>query len=93
VQQLDDSIRFEVQVTTRGSRAAVVGVHDGALKVSLTAPPVDGAANDALIKLLARELSVPRGCVQIVKGQHTRRKTLLVRGTSPEALGELWEDK
>ena len=93
VQQLDDSIRFEVQVTTRGSRAAVVGMHDGALEVSLTAAPVDGAANDALIKLLARALSVPRGCVQIVKGRRARRKTLLVQGTSAKALSELWVGK
>ncbi len=65
-------------VQPRASRDAVVGVHDDRLKISITAPPTDGKANERLIRLLARTLGVSRGRI-LVKGGHTsRRKTLHV---------------
>ena len=80
---------IDVHVVPRSSRSAVVGVHDGCLKVTLDAPPVDGAANDALIALVAKLLGLPRRNVTLVRGQASRRKTLALVGTSIEALEAL----
>ena len=80
---------IDVHVVPRASRSAVVGVHDGCLKVTLDAPPVDGAANDALITLLAKRLGCPRRDVTLVRGQASRRKTLAIVGSSVEAVEAL----
>ena len=74
------SVRFDVRVQPRASRSEVVGVHGGALKVRLQAPPVDGAANDALIALLAESLGVARGRIRIVAGAASRAKVVEVEG-------------
>ena len=77
---------FEVRVAPRASRNRVIGVQDGALKVALTAPPVDGAANEALRKLLANQLGVSKSAVEIVRGERGRTKLLRVHGADPSAL-------
>jgi len=79
-------VTFEVRVAPRASRNAIMGVHEGALKVALTAPPVEGAANDALRKLIAKVLGVPKSNVEIIHGERARNKVLRVRGVGPEAL-------
>lgn len=75
-------VSFAVRVVPRASRAAIVGVHDGALKVTLTSPPVDGAANAALIKLLSAQLDVPKRAVAITAGEHSKHKTVHVDGVT-----------
>lgn len=72
------ALRLDVLVQPRASRSEVVGMQAGAIKVRLTAPPVEGAANQALIELLAEELSVPRRHVSVVAGLSSRRKTVQV---------------
>lgn len=66
------------------------GVRDGALRVRVSAPPVDGAANTALVRLLARELDVPAGAVRIVSGETARSKLIAVDGVAPELLPARW---
>ena len=75
-----DAVRFAVRVQPRASRTAIDGVHGGALRVRLHAPPVDGAANDALVALLADALGVARRAVRIVAGEHARSKIVEVAG-------------
>ncbi|WP_437723668.1 DUF167 domain-containing protein [Sorangium sp. So ce861] len=75
-----EGVRISVQVRPRSSRSAIVGVREGALDVSLTAPPVDGAANAELVKLLSRALDVRQGDVQITLGASGRSKVVAVRG-------------
>jgi uncharacterized protein (TIGR00251 family) len=82
IAEQDGAVTFEVRVAPRSSRNRVVGVHEGALKVALTAPPVDGAANDALRKLLAKALGVAKSEVEIVRGDRARIKVLRVHGIS-----------
>ena len=86
VQEGDDSVTFEVRVAPRASRNAIAGVHEGALKVSLTAPPVEGAANEALRKLLAKALGVPKSNIEIIRGERGRNKVLRIRGVGRGAL-------
>jgi uncharacterized protein len=74
------AIRFAVRVTPRASREAIEGVYQGALKVRLTAPPVDDRANEALIELLAERLNVPKSAVRIVAGAKSRTKQVEVAG-------------
>lgn len=82
IEEGESGVRFSVRVAPRASRAAITGVHGGALKVSLTAPPVEGAANAALIDLLSSELGVAKRAVRIAHGDHSRLKALVVSGIS-----------
>ncbi len=76
----DAGLRVAVMVKPRSSRSQIVGVHDGALAVALQAPPVDGAANAELVKLLARALGVRKADVRIASGQTGRRKLVDISG-------------
>jgi uncharacterized protein (TIGR00251 family) len=58
----------------------MLGLHDGLLKIALTAPPVDGVANKALVEFVAKTLGVPKGQVTLVSGETSRRKTLEIVG-------------
>jgi uncharacterized protein (TIGR00251 family) len=73
-------VRFSVHARPRSSRAAILGVRDGALEVALTSPPADGAANAELIRLLAHALDVRRAEVSLVVGASSRTKLLEVAG-------------
>lgn len=75
-----EGVRISVQVRPRSSRSAIGGVREGALDVALTAPPVEGAANAELVKLLARALDVRQSDVQIALGASGRSKVVAVRG-------------
>jgi uncharacterized protein len=82
VTERDGAITFAVRVAPRASRNAIEGEHDGALKVRLTAPPLDGRANDALRRVLAERLNVPISAVRIVSGEKSRTKRVTVAGVS-----------
>lgn len=75
-----DGVEVDVWVVPRASRAAIVGVYDGRLKLQIDAPPVDGAANAALCEALAAWLGVRRRDVRVVSGDSGRRKRLHVAG-------------
>jgi uncharacterized protein (TIGR00251 family) len=77
---------LKVKVTPRGSRDAVLGVAKGALRIRLTAPPVEGAANAAARDFLADLLEVPRRAVDLARGQTARAKTFRIDGLAPEAV-------
>lgn len=80
LEQREGSVRLSVRVQPRASRDAIAGVHEGALKVALTAPPVEGEANAALVQLLAKVLGVAKRDVRLVAGEKSRRKTLEIIG-------------
>ena len=86
VSETDGAITFDVQVVPRASRNRLGPVHGDRLKIQLTAPPVDGAANDALVQLVAKALGRPRGDVAIVRGHTGRKKTIRVAGATRDAL-------
>ena len=83
------AVRVRVHVQPRATRSEIVGLHGAALKVRLQAPPVDGAANEALVTLLAERLGVARRAVRVVAGASSRAKTVEVEGTTEEAVRAL----
>jgi uncharacterized protein len=82
VSERDGSIVFAVRVTPRASRDAIEGEYQGALKVRLTALPVEDRANDALRRLLAARLNVPVSAVRIVGGEKSRNKRIAIAGVT-----------
>lgn len=71
---------LEVVISPNASRTKVLGEFDGAWKVALAAPPVDGKANKALVAFFAKWLGVPKKSVRIVRGETSRRKVLAIDG-------------
>lgn len=74
-----DGLLIDVRVQPKSSKNVIVGLHGEALKVKLNAPPVEGKANKALIQLVAKLLGCPKSDVEILSGQASRSKRLLVR--------------
>ncbi len=81
---MTDIARLSVRITPRGGRNAITAIRDGVLQARVAAPPVDGAANLALIKLIAEALSVSPGRVTLLKGHTSRIKTVQVDGIAQE---------
>lgn len=77
--EVEGATRLRLRVRPAARKNAVVGPHGGALKVSVTAPAERGKANEAVVELLARELSLPRGSISIVSGESSPDKVVLVR--------------
>ena len=82
IAERDGCVVFAVRVTPRASRDAIEGEHAGALRIRLTAPPVEGRANEALRRLLAERLNVPVSAVRIVAGETSRTKRVSIAGVS-----------
>lgn len=83
-----ESARINVYVQPRASKTAVVGMHDGCVKIRLAAPPVDGAANAALVEFVADQLGVAKSRVRLMAGLTSRRKTVEVDGVTAAQLVE-----
>jgi uncharacterized protein (TIGR00251 family) len=81
-----DGVTLAVKVTPRAPRNEIGEVLGPELRVKVTAPPVDAAANEALIRLLAEKLDCPRSAVQILRGQTSRHKLVKLRGVSAAAV-------
>lgn len=77
---------MRVRVSPRASRDEVAGERDGALVVRLTAPPVEGQANAALLRFLVRQLGIPASTMSITRGAKGRDKVLLVAGARADDL-------
>jgi len=76
----------DLYVQPRASKNAMAGIHEGVLKVRLTAPPVEGEANKECLKFLAKVFLIPKSQLEVIQGHKSRRKTILMRGVSPESL-------
>lgn len=80
VQNVDDGCTLSVRVHPGARRNDIAGLHAGAVKVSIAAPPADGRANEALIEFLAELLRLPQHCITIVGGAASRNKVLRITG-------------
>ena len=76
-----EGLVLNVRVQPKASRNAIIGVHGEALKIALTAPPVDGAANKACVAFLAKQLGLAKSALTILSGKTSRNKRLLIRLT------------
>ncbi|HEX9565329.1 MAG TPA: DUF167 domain-containing protein [Gemmatimonadaceae bacterium] len=83
------AVRFDVRVQPRAARNEIAGEHGGALRVRLQAAPVEGAANEALVKFLAETLDVPRRHVRIVSGAGSRNKIVEIDEVARPALDRI----
>jgi len=86
VQESPGGVTFAVKVQPRAKRNCIAGEVGEALKVSLTAPPVEGRANDACIEFFANLLELPRSSVTIASGKTSRRKVIRITGLSAAEL-------
>lgn len=80
--------QIQVRLQPRGSRDELIGMRDGVLQVRVTAPPVDGKANKALCKLIAKRVGVAPSRVSVVRGEKSRDKLVRVEGVDSAALQE-----
>lgn len=79
-----DGVILSVHVQPKASTTECVGIHGDALKIRVAAPPIDGAANDELIRFVARRLSIPPTSVQIHSGTSGRHKRVLIKGATAQ---------
>ena len=79
-----DGVLLSVKLQPRASKNEIGTPLGGELKIKVTAPPVDAAANEALVKFLAEKLDCPRGKVELIRGHTSRHKTILLHGFKPE---------
>ena len=87
--QDDRGITFTVRIVPRASSSEIVGEHDGALRIRIAAPPVEGAANRELVRVLAKRLKVPQNAVEIISGTSSRNKVIRLKGVTASALAPL----
>lgn len=86
IQERDGGVTLRVRVVPRASRSMIAGEIDGAVKIRIASPPVDGAANEELVRFLAKLLGVGRSSVQILAGQTSKNKIVGVSGISVELI-------
>lgn len=89
IEERADGVRFRVRAQPRASRTGIAGEHDGAIRIRLSAPPVDDEANTELIRFLARALGVAKSDVQLVSGRTGRSKVVEVTGVDAAAVRAL----
>src|SRR5437870_13768823 len=80
IKEMPDGIAFQVKVHPRAKKDAITGALGDALKLSLTAPPIEGRANDACIEFFARLLKVPHSSITIASGRSSRLKVIRITG-------------
>jgi uncharacterized protein (TIGR00251 family) len=85
----DGRATLTLHIQPGAKKSEFAGLHGDALKVRLAAPPVDGKANEALLRFMAEELGIPKSAVNLKSGQASRRKVLEVAGTTAEAVNRL----
>lgn len=84
IHESKNGVILEVLLSPRASKDKILGVHNGRLKIGVTAPPVDGKANAALCKFLAKTFKVPPSTVSVIRGQTSREKSVEITDSSLE---------
>jgi uncharacterized protein len=80
VRETASGLEFQLHVLPRAKRSELAGVHNGALKLRITAPPVDDAANRAIVEFFSRLLGIPKSSIQILAGAKSRNKNVQIKG-------------
>lgn len=93
INDVDNGVQFNVRVQPRASKNEIVGMYGEALKVRLTSPPVDGAANKVCITFFAKYFKVAKGQVEIVAGHKSRDKVIKIVGFSQQQVNNCLKSK
>ncbi|HKL20449.1 MAG TPA: DUF167 domain-containing protein [Tichowtungia sp.] len=86
INETPQGLDVRIRAVPRASKNEIQGIYDGALKVRLTSPPVDGKANRALIKFLSKTLNISKAQIELKQGQTGRSKTLHIQGMTPSEI-------
>lgn len=86
IKESKEGVGFTIHVTPRASRAQIIGIQEGMLKIKVTAQPHEGAANSACVEFLAKELNLKKSQIEIVAGFKSRKKTVLVKNETKKNL-------
>lgn len=89
IESIKGGVRIHFFIQPKASRNEVIGPHNNEIKIKLSAPPVDGKANEELIDYLSDIFSVPKRQIILVKGETNRHKTVDIIGVPPEQVKEL----
>jgi uncharacterized protein (TIGR00251 family) len=87
INETPEGLAIRIRAVPRASKNEIQGIYDGALKIRLTTPPVDGKANQALIKFLSKTLKISKAQIELAQGETSRHKTVHISGlTKPQLL-------
>ena len=89
ISEQEEAVIVNVRVIPRASKSEIVGMHDGALKIRISAPPVDGAANAEIIRFLAKSFGVSKSDVFILSGETSKNKRIKIENLSKSSFEEI----
>lgn len=92
ISETENYVEFDVLAHPKARVNAITGVHDRAVKISVTAPPDKGRANNAIVKLLSKLLKIPVSLIAVVSGASSRRKRVRIEGIKPGLIDKLVEE-
>ncbi|MCZ6790449.1 MAG: DUF167 domain-containing protein [Candidatus Dadabacteria bacterium] len=85
----ENSLNIQVQIQPGSSKDQIIGLHNGRLKIKISAPPVDGKANQNLIEFISKALGVSKSKIEILKGRTSKLKTLKISGVDQQSFSLL----
>lgn len=89
IQETQGGVLLHLFVQPKSSKNQIIGQHNNELKIKITSPPVDGEANEAVIKFFSKILKIPKNQVELIKGESSRHKVIKLTGVSVETLTAL----
>lgn len=89
IESVKGGVRLHLFIQPKASKNEFVGVHDKELKIKITAPPIDGRANEGLIEFMSEIFGVPKRDVQLIRGESSRHKVIEIPGLTPEKVREI----
>ena len=89
IKETENYVTFSVRVQPRSSKNEICGIYGDAIKIKLTSPPVEGEANEGLIKFLSDILKISKGQIEIISGHKSRTKSIKIIGVTKEKVADL----
>ena len=89
IREVENYVTFSVRVQPRSSKNEICGIYGDAIKIKLTSPPVEGEANEGLIKFLSDILKISKGQIEIISGHKSRTKSIKIIGVTKEKVADL----
>jgi hypothetical protein len=87
IKKIHNGIKFQIKLIPNSSRCEILGISEGILKIKIDAPPIEGRANEKIIKFLSEILRIPKSKISIISGEKSKTKLIFVEG-NPEEIEE-----